>query len=158
MKRFLFALFILTITAKIFAGTTATLNIKGKVPRTLDITVTPLTIATALDLTTSKTNLVVATSVEKSNSQTGHKVFLSSANNSKLKHAQGDTFNYTFRYGNRTINLSASSGTPVLAATVSTIGVSTNSRNISISYTGKAAATMKAGDYLDTLTFTIAAQ
>jgi len=159
MKKSLLFATVFALSTGAFADTTATLNLKGTIGQVLSIAVTPLTVAGALDLTTTQTDLKVATSVEKSNSKTGYKVLLSSANNSKLKHIQGDLFAYTVKYGAATVDLSASAGTPVTAATVSTpLGVASNTRDVTVSYTGIPAANMKEGDYLDTLTFTIAAQ
>ena len=152
-KFFVLALTALTFTSA-YAATTGTLLLKGTVPRLLDITVTPTSIASTLPLNTSQTNTVVASVNEKSNSVSGYKVSISSANAGKLVHQSvtSSSINYSLRYNSAAINLATgqtvtySSSTPANA-----------NRSVDISYTGVAHDLLIEGDYSDTVTFTIAA-
>jgi hypothetical protein len=84
MKRSLIALAALALTTTSFAATTGTLLLKGQVGQVLSILVTPETIAATLPLNVSQTDTKVATVNEISNSSTGYKVTISSANLGKL--------------------------------------------------------------------------
>jgi len=152
-KIFVLALAITTMTSA-FAATTGTLLLKGTVPRLLDITVTAQPIASTLPLNTTQTNTVVASVNEKSNSVTGYKVSISSANAGKLVHqsVSSSSINYTLRYNSAAINL-------VTGQTItysSSLPANAN-RSVDISYTGVAHDLLIEGDYSDTVTFTIAA-
>lgn len=153
MKRLVFAFTLLVTAMNVFAGTTATLLIKGTVPQLLDISVSAETIAANLPLTVTQSNTRIATVREQSNSNTGYKVSISSSNQGKLVRVSGaEQFPYSLSYDGQTVNLSS-------AVTIDRPGaaaVSTN-KNVNISYTGVEASNMVAGDYTDTVTFTIAA-
>lgn len=138
----------LLITLTVNAGTTAILYLKGTVPYILDISIAPESTATNLDLSQSYTNLLVATLSERSNSLTGYTVTITSANQGKLMN--GTAFvPYQLSYGDNNVNLingeiltwDFTSAAPV-------------NRNIKVTYTGS--ETLAAGDYTDTVTFTIA--
>lgn len=148
------AALILTLTSfSLKAATTATLLVKGVVPQILSIAVSAETIATSLPLSTSQTNTKIATIQEKSNSQTGYKVTISSANQGKLVRTGGSQqFSYSMSYNNSTLNLNSS-----VVLTNSGSSAVTVNKDLKISYTGVASHLMVAGDYVDTLTFTIAA-
>lgn len=137
-----------------FAATTGTLLLKGSVPRLLDITVTPATIASTLPLDTTQANTTVAVINEKSNSNTGYNVSISSASLGKLVHdtVSSSVINYTLRYNGNAVNLATGQ-----TFTYSGAGANNNNRTVDISYTGIAHDLLIEGDYSDTVTFTIAA-
>jgi hypothetical protein len=140
-------------TVNAFAGTTATLLLKGNIPQILDISVNAETVAANLPLTATQTNTKVATVTESSNSNTGYRVTISSANQGKLVRVSGlEQFPYTLAYDGANIALTS-------AQTLTRSGASAVSvnKNVTISYTGVQASSMVAGDYTDTVTFTIAA-
>src|SRR3954463_6402803 len=87
MKTWIVALS-LTVSAAAFAGTSATLFIKGQIAQQLNISVAPESIASSLDLTSTQSNTKVAVVTEKSNSNTGYKVSISSQNLGVLKNNQ----------------------------------------------------------------------
>ncbi len=149
MKKMMSAL-LLTMSSLSFAATTATLQLKGTIAQNLDISIAPESVATSLNLTQSASSLKVATITEKSNSNTGYKVTVSSANNGKLKNGTF-LFSYTLGYNSQQLNL-ASPQTQTYAVAAHNV-----QKDVTISYTGVAQESLVAGDYTDTVTFTIAA-
>ncbi len=92
---------------------------------------------------------------EVSNSVTGYKILLSSANAGKLNHASTSDFvSYTARYNGNAVTLST---TPQSIFNQAAAGAYNVSKNFDISYTGQTAANLVEGNYSDTLTFTIQA-
>ncbi len=152
MKTWIVAtLALMTFTAS--AATTGTLLLKGTVAVKVDIEVDPEAIASTLPLSVSQSNTKIAVIKEKSNSNTGYKVTISSANLSNLKRASGtQLFPYTLKYNNVALNLAS----PVVQSYTTAASVNA-SKDLTISYTGVPAEDMIAGDYTDTVTFTIAA-
>lgn len=154
MKKFFVIALATAMTTSAFAATSGTLLLKGIVPRLVSIVVTAETIAANLPLNTTQSNTKVAEVNEKSNSNTGYKVTISSANAGKLVHqsVSSSSVNYTLRYNNSAVNLaSAQTITYSSAASVNA------TRNVDISYTGVPHENLIEGNYQDTITFTIAA-
>lgn len=153
MKKTFLTFTLLLMTVQAFAGTTATLLLKGTVPQILDVAVTAEVVASNLPLTVSQTATKVATVRESSNSNTGYKISITSANQGKLIRASGtEQFLYSLAYDGASVNLSSA----VVLKRPGASAVSVN-KNVTISYTGVPSASMVAGDYTDTVTFTIAA-
>lgn len=152
MKNFI-ALTLALATLNSMAATTGTLLLKGTVAPKLSIEVTPEAIASTLPLDISQTSTKVATVREKSNSNTGYKVTISSSNLGNLKRSSGtELFPYTLKYNNVALNLAS----PVVNSHSAAANVNVT-KDVAISYTGVPAEDMVAGDYTDTVTFTIAA-
>ena len=143
---------VLTTTA--FAATSGTLLLKGTVPRIINLTVTAETLAANLPLDTTQNNSKVATVNEQSNSNTGYKVTISSANAGKLVHStvSSSSVPYTIRYNSQSLNLASSQ-----SVTYSSAASVNANRNVDISYTGVPFENLIEGTYQDTVTFTIAA-
>ncbi len=155
MKKLVLASTLLVLTTTSFAATNGTLLLQGIVPHKMSLTVTADAGASALDLTTSQTDLSVASVNEQSNSRTGYKVSISSANLGQLKRAGGsDVFSYSLKYNGSAVDLSTASGTTI---TNSTIAAANVSKAVTVSYTGIASEQMVEGTYADTVTFSIAA-
>lgn len=137
------------------AGTQGSLTLQGTVGLELSLSVAPEAgVNDSLDLSASPNNLLVATVSEASNSSSGYKVSVQSANAGKLKNGQLDQLSYTLRYDNSNITLGNSA---VVAKTHGSGGVVSDQSEVKISYTGKPATQMIQGTYSDTLTFTISA-
>lgn len=151
MKNLWLALSVVTLSSSAFAGTSATLLLKGSVPAVLNIQVTPEPAATALDLTSTQSNTKVAVVQEKSNSSSGYNVTISSQNLGVLKN-NAHSFVYSLAYDGTVLNLAS----PVVQTHSDSSAVAVN-KNVTISYTGKPAEQLVAGNYTDTVTFTIAA-
>lgn len=153
MKKMLVSVFAIGLSFNVFSATSGTLILKGQVSELLSITVTPETIAASLPLDASQSDTKVATVNEKSNSSTGYKVSVASANKGKLVRTGGsETFAYSLKYNGNSVNLASTQEyTFTSGAAVDT------DKDVTISYTGQSAQTMVAGEYSDTLTFTIAA-
>jgi hypothetical protein len=149
MKKFL-TVTLLTMSTVSFAATTATLQLKGTIQQILDISIAADANATTLNLTQNAANLKVATLTEKSNSNTGYKVTVSSANSGKLKNGTNQ-FSYTLGYNSQQLNLTSPQSQTYAA------GAYNVAKDVTISYTGIAQESLVAGDYTDTVTFTIAA-
>lgn len=152
MKKLITAIAITTITASSFAATSGTLLLKGTIAPVVSIAVSAEAIASTLDLTASPANLKVASVNEKSNSNTGYKVTISSANLGVLKNGTADSVTYTMTYDNASVNLAS----PAVQTHTSAAAVNVN-KDVKISYTGRPQDQLVAGDYTDTVTFTIAA-
>lgn len=152
MKKFITALTLTALTASSFAATSGTLLLKGTIAPLLSIAVTPEAIASTLDLTASPSNLKVATVQEKSNSNTGYKVTIASQNLGQLKNGSVDSVTYSLSYNGSSVNLAA----PVTQTNSAAAAVTVN-KDVNISYTGRTQDLLVAGDYTDTITFTIAA-
>lgn len=153
MKKILIATLTLATTLNAFAGLTGSINLKGVVVPKLSLDITPDANALLLPLHTTQNDLKIGTAVEKSNSNNGYKVTVSSQNNGKLKRANGnETFDYSIKYGSQSMNLTSQQ-----VFTQGQGGAYNVTKDITISYQGKVEEEMVAGDYLDTITFTIAA-
>jgi hypothetical protein len=149
-------LFIATSTfSTLFAATTGTLLLQGVVPQRISLTVSAQAGASALDLSTSQVDLSVASVNELSNSKTGYKMTITSANLSKLKRTDGaDIFAYTMKYNGSAVNISSAIGATITNSAAASVNAN---RAVTISYTGVAPESMVEGTYADTVTFTIAA-
>lgn len=136
-----------------FAAHSDTLLLKGKVNQVLSILVTPETLAANLPLDVSQSASKVGTVNEKSNSATGYKVTINSANGGKLVNTvvTSETFNYALKYDGNAINLVTGQ-----TFTFSTPGAYDVNKDVNITYTGIPETNMVAGTYKDTVTFTIA--
>ena len=156
MKNLILASALLALTSGLTqAATTGTLLLQGVVPQKVSIAVTSQAVASALDLSTSQSDLVVASVNEKSNSKTGYKVTITSANLSKLKRTDGaDVLGYTMKYNGSALALTSAAGTTLSSSAGTSVNVN---KSVAISYTGVAAESMVEGTYADTVTFTIAA-
>lgn len=153
MFRSFFTLTILFSSIGAYAATSATLLLKGNVPEIMSIQVSPETLATNLPLSQTQTSAKVAVVQEKSNSNTGYKVTIGSANNGKLVRNTGtEQFPYSLSYNSQTLNLAS----PVVISNPGASAVTRN-RDVAISYTGVPEEQLVAGDYSDTITFTISA-
>lgn len=151
MKLLAITLSLIAMTAQ--AATTGTLLLKGTVPEMMSITVVPETIAVALPLDITQVDTKVATVTEASNSNTGYKVTITSSNLGNLARTGGsELFPYTMKYGGQSVNLASSQ-----VFTNSTISAVNVSKDVQVSYTGVPASNMVAGEYTDTVTFTIEA-
>lgn len=156
MKKILVILLFFIFQVESEAAITAPLLIQSSVPRRVSINVVSEIISSALDLTTGQTNLQVAVVHEKSNSKTGYKVTITSANRGKLKRVDGaEVFTYTLKLDGSNVALSSASGTTFTRNQSSPISVT---RVLRISYTGKPIETMTEGSYSDTITLNIAAR
>lgn len=140
------------VTLSAFAGTSATLTLKGAIAPILDIAVGPEALATSLPLDQAVTNQKVGTVIEKSNNHGGYKVSVSSQNRGKLKFDDENSVNYSLKYGNSEINLSAPSSVVATHA-----GQGEFSHDLKISYS-KPSEYLAAGEYSDVVTFTISAE
>lgn len=156
MKKILVTLLFLIFQIVSEAAVTAPLLIKASVPRRVSINVVSENISSALDLTTTQKNLKVAVVNEKSNSKTGYKVTVTSANLGKLKRSDGaEVFTYTLKLDGSKIALSSASGTTFTRNQTTPINTG---RIMTISYAGKSVETMIEGSYSDTVTLNIAAR
>ena len=155
MKKNLLA-FSLTLsftTVSTFAATSANLLIKGTVPSVVSIAVVAETIATSLPLDLTQSNTRVAKVTEKTNAVNGYKVTVESVNKGKLLRSGGtEQFGYNLAYNGQALNLI----TPAPINYSSSVK-GEQVRDVNISYTGIPSESMVAGDYVDTVTFSIAA-
>lgn len=124
-----------------YAATIGTLLLQGNIPQRISLVVVPSSIATSLDLSTTQVDLQVATITEQSNSKSGYKVTVVSANSYNLKRVGGtEAFPYTLKY-----------------SLLTSVGAVNVNKSVTISYTGIPQESMVEGVYSDSVTFTISA-
>lgn len=145
----------LLVSSIAMSATTSTLLLKAQVPRALSIAVTPAPIASALDMTVTQNDLFIGVVNEKSNSKTGYKGTVTSANLGKLKRVGGsEVFSYSLKISGTAIDLSSAAGSTYYFYNTQ---LTDTNRDMHISYTGVPAEQMVEGAYNDTVTFTISA-
>ncbi|MBC7427956.1 MAG: fimbrial protein [Bacteriovorax sp.] len=155
MKKLIAATVLFALNTSSFAATSGTLLLQGIVAQKVSVAVTPVAVASALDLSTTQADLKVGSVNVQSNSKSGYKLTITSANMGKLKRTDGaEVFAYTLKYGGSAVGLSTASGTVFTDSSASIINVN---KDLNVSYTGVAAETMIEGTYQDTLTLNIAA-
>ncbi len=135
------------------AATTGTITLSGTVAAATAITVTPAAGYNSLDLSTTQSNLNVATVREINNTTLGYSVKVASTNAGLLKNGTLGSVTYTSQYNGSSYTLSATPQT-VTTGTASNSVVNVT-KPLTISYTGTAADSLMQGSYSDTLTFTI---
>ncbi|MBP9681973.1 MAG: hypothetical protein KBD76_11250 [Bacteriovorax sp.] len=156
IKRLIIFFCLFLVSSQAFSALSGSALFKGQVTRVVSLVVTAEPIAASLDLTASKSNLLVATINEKSNSKTGYKMTISSANRGKLKRVDGpELFTYTMKLNGSNVNLSQVAGTTFTRSTSRPVNIN---RNLKMSYVGKLPELMVQGTYADTITITIAAR
>lgn len=153
-KKLLLALSISSLASfNLIAATTANLQLKGNVPSVVSIAVAAETIATSLPLDVTQNNTRIAKVTEKTNATNGYMVTVESVNKGKLIRSGGnEQFSYILAYNGQGLNLA---GPSAISYNSSVKGEQL--RDVTISYTGVPSESMVAGDYLDTVTFSIAA-
>jgi hypothetical protein len=137
---------------KAFGATTGTLNLKGTVPSILSLEISPETVATALPLDTTQTNTKIASVTERSNNKDGYKVTVTSTNQGKLVLDSENYIPYSLTYDNSPVNLAETA-----EFNNSFTNAGPQEKDVKISYTGAEHSARIAGDYTDTITFTIVA-
>lgn len=148
--------FILLLSHSAYGTISSNLLLKAQVAKKVSLEISPLPIATALDLTTTAVNLLVAKITEHSNSKTGYKLTIISANLGKLKRDNGtELFTYNLKLDGTSLNLSSSAGRTINRSNKKPVSIN---RNLTISYTGKTAESLIEGTYSDTLTIQIASK
>lgn len=152
---FIAKLLSLGIASAAHAGDIGTITISGTVPTSTSIEVSAVAGSNSLNLTERVVDLLVANVTEQSNSTAGYRVTLASANGGALKNGAQGTFAYSAKYDDNNVNL-RTEGQQV-SNTGHTTSVVNVTKALTISYTGQPSASLMAGTYSDTLTFTIAA-
>ena len=154
---------LLAASSLAFAAPNASILISGSVPAILEISVTAAPAASSLPLTTTVSNLPIATVVERSNKKAGYTVELSSANATASGAAiatlnsseSPDVLPYILRYAGNAVVFQGGK------AVVSDVSAKTNaagtSRDVTISFDG-ASYFLDESTYSDTLTFTVIAK
>lgn len=143
----------LLLTLNSMAATTASLIIRGTVSSVLNISIDAEPNALILPLTVTQTDLKVATLHTQSNSSSGYKVSVSTLNQGKLTRVGGsEVIPYVLKVGGSTINTLATDELDFTFVSASPID-----RGVTISYTGVNEADFAAGNYQDSITFTISA-
>lgn len=152
MKKILLTALIFSLSFHLFSATSTTLQLRGSVPAVVSISVTADSIATSLPLDLTQSNTRVARVTEKTNATNGYKVTVESVNKGKLVRSGGsEQFSYGLFYNGVTLNLV--NPTPI---NYSSSLRGEQIRDVNISYTGIPTEAMIVGDYIDTVTFSIA--
>lgn len=156
MKKMLTLGLVLAFSAsQAYSSTTGSLLLQGIVAKKVSIEVTAEGAASALDLEQTQSDLKVASVREISNSKSGYKVKLTSANQGNLKRTDGpEVFGYSLKYGGQAVALGTVDGTTFASPTAAAVNVE---KDLQVSYTGVAAELMVEGTYADTVTLNISA-
>ncbi|WP_290730469.1 fimbrial protein [Halobacteriovorax sp. JY17] len=153
MRKLLIASTLSILTLSSFAAPQGTLLLQGSIGQVLSLTVeAEAGVNNSLDLTSSESDLKVGTVTEQTNSNTGYKILIRSANAGQLKNGSLDQVDYTLKYDGTAVSLSQSD---TEVKNESTGGVYNHASDVEISYTGQPAASLTQGTYSDTVTFTI---
>lgn len=139
-----------------FAASTGDLTISGVVAPINDIVITPKAAATALNILAGETAKSVADVSETSNSATGYKISMRSANGGSLNNTSSPTVKktaYTVAYAGSSTYVSLTTVDQVVKS-VSSSSLVTNSSDVSVNVT--AFGTAPAGTYQDIITISIA--
>lgn len=150
MKKLLIMLALIPTVS--FSAPTGTLVIQGVIPSLRSLTVTTEPGFNNLDLSTSQTDLKIATVKEKSNSMLGYKTTITSSNLGNLKRNGGtELIPYSLKYNGSVANI-----TTALGHSVTSVSFPVNvNKDLSISYTGVDIESLTEGTYSDTLTLSI---
>lgn len=153
MKILLPLLFLLSVNS--FSATVGTLNLIGTIPKKVEITVTPKTSASNIDLEITESDLSVGTITGKSNSNGGYKISIVSANLGLLKNGTSSPtllteVGYTMKVDSQVINLS-------LGSSFDSVGKAPFTKDITVSHTGVDSFLYEEGNFTDVVTFTISA-
>ena len=156
MKFVLLTLSILT-AGTIYAATTGDLYLQGEVVANNSLTITPNANATILNIPGGEVDRNVATATEVSNSVTGYKILMRTANGSQLNHSvAGPTYNapYTVKYdGLQTPALTTVDQTVKTVGALTALTTSTSAVLVSLS----PHPDLPAGLYTDVITISISA-
>jgi len=146
-----------------FASPNASIAISGNVPAILEISVAAEPAASNLPLTTSVSDLPVATVTERSNKKAGYSVQLESANAVAAASAiptftsseTPDSLAYSIKYGGNAVTFQ--SGIAMVSDVSAKTDASGTQRAVTLSFDG-ANSFLDESTYGDTLTFTIIAK
>lgn len=140
-----------------FAGSSATLNLKGNVAIVNEISVAADAAAQSLGITTGSSNLKVATVTEQSNDKDGYDIMMTSLNDGKLIHSVDNTKNTTYQLSYGTGSMLSPKTAATKVKTVSSLnGLTTATSDVKVTVTS--APNAIAGDYTDVITFSIVAK
>jgi hypothetical protein len=143
----------LLLTSHAMSATNGMILLRGNVPQILSVQINAESIANTLPLDTTQVNTKIASINERSNSNTGYKVAISSANQGKLVRTGGtEVLNYTLKYDGNNVTLLSTHefSSPAVNAV-------NQNKDLTVSFTGVNSENMVAGEYTDMLTFTISA-
>ena len=156
MKKMIIAALVLS-SLSAFAGTTANLTLKGSVAAVNELTIAADASAQSLNITDGNTNLKVATLTEKSNDKNGYDIFMSSLNAGKLQHVEDTSQSTTYQISYAGSAMTSPTAIPTAIKTVSSLtGLTTVTSDVQVNVTPYTTAV--AGDYTDTVTFTLQAK
>lgn len=154
MKRSLLAALLVTVTTtSAFSATTANLVLKGVIPANLSVEVTPTSLATTLPLDQAQNDQKVASLSYTSNSVTGFKLLARSAKGGKLVNTQSNNHHVTYQLKQGGNNIALNTSDTQFLSEQNNLG--TFSKDITITYSQP--QNLAAGEYTDTVTFTIQA-
>jgi hypothetical protein len=141
-------------SSQVFSATTGDLILRGVVPELISISVNAQSVASSLPLDTTQSDTLVATVNEKSNSNNGYSVAITSANLGNLVHQSvtSSSIAYGLKYDGNVVDLA--NGDQFDFNSSASVDAT---KNIQISYTGVPHESLVEGAYSDTVTFTISA-
>lgn len=149
------------LSAVAHSATTGNLHLEGRIRQLVSIVVTSVSPSSSLDLTVSANGLKVADVQEISNSQTGYRVTLTSANSGNLRNTSSTgqvikEISYSATYDGQAVSLS-NSPQEITRYVNSTGQPSSFTKAFNISYVGSPEESLPSGTYQDDLIFEIAA-
>lgn len=155
-KIVILTLFILSSLTQLYAGTSGSLSVSGIITVINDLSTSPYSKATDLNITSGETGTLIADIVELSNNPDGYNIQLTSQNAGKLINTSNTSYqvSYQLSYNNGSyINLST---TPVTAKSIYFLNQKTSSVSpVKIKFSGLSSAS--SGSYEDVITLSIVA-
>ncbi len=136
------------------AGDSGALQLRGQVPLACSIQVDPTQAATSLDLSSSQTDVAVASVTESCNSPTGYTIEVSSLGSGSFL-GELDAVSYMLKYDDTQADLSGV-GSVLVTSAADRTGPAGVTKAVTVSYA--AATSQVGGTYEDTLVFTVAAK
>lgn len=128
------------------------LLLRGTVPRVLELEINNEIITSNLPLNITQNNVLIAQVIEKSNSNTGYTISITSVNQGRLVHETNplESIVYTLQYNGQPVNLTS-------PQTFLDLTKGRKTRDLTISYIGIEQESMLEGQYSDNITFSITA-
>jgi hypothetical protein len=154
VKKTILAAIVLLASASTFAASTGDLTISGTVALINDIVIFPKADSTNLNILAGNSGLSVADVSETSNSVTGYKISMRSANGGSLVNLSNSTKSTAYQVsydGGSYVSLTTSDQ---VVKSASTSSLTTDSSDVSVNVTAN--PTAPAGTYQDVITISIA--
>lgn len=155
-KIMILTIFCLCSLTQLYAGTSGSLSVSGIITVVNDLSVSPYSKATDLNITTGETGTLIADIVELSNNPDGYSIQLTSQNAGKLINSSSTTYQLSYQLSYNNGSYITPGASPTSAKTIYFLNQKTSSVSpIKIKFSGLTNAS--SGSYEDVITLSIVA-